>query len=145
MKMVLCVLAVYIASLSMEEMTMPARFNDIFYQLWKDSSFGRDPNRTERAAWILREPSGEYGTIAWPPSRARNEEFWHGPMPKNAIAQAHTHPECSQPQPSTTDVALCRRIGVPIYTISDRGIWVATPDGKITKVTNADWTRRPHR
>lgn len=125
-----------------DEEPLSPRLVDIFYRLWKDSGFGKDPNRTERAAWIL-EVSDRYEWIRWPASGARSHEFWRGPMPVYTVAQAHTHPANSQGPPSSKDIALCRKIGVPIYTISEHGIWVATPDGAVRKLENSEWYRAP--
>lgn len=125
-----------------DESPLPDQLGDIFYKLWKDSAFGKDPNRTERAAWIL-EVSKRYAMLRWPTSGARSQEQWRGPVPTYTVAQAHTHPANSQGAPSLNDITLCRKIGVPIYTISEHGIWVVTPDGTVRMLANSDWYRAP--
>lgn len=129
-------------SVLLADESLSPQLGDIFYRLWKDSAFGKDPNRTERAAWIL-EVSDRYELLRWPTSGARSQEFWRGPVPAYTIAQAHTHPANSQGEPSSNDIALCRKIGVPIYTISEHGIWVVTPDGAVRKLANSEWHRAP--
>lgn len=139
MRFVLCALVILLPCIGFaEETQMPSQFGSIFYQLWKDSGFGKDPNRTERAAWVLLAQD-DYKFLRWPASGSRSQEYWRGPMPVHTIAQVHTHASNSQGQPSAKDIKLCREIGVPIYTISARGIWMVTPDGKIQKVADAGW------
>lgn len=110
-----------------------------FYQLWKDSAFGNDPNRTERAAWIIRKSDGTIEFVRWRRSGAWASEVWVGPLPENIVAQAHTHPTKRDPMPSYTDRSLSKRRNVPVYAISVHGIWKATPDGKLTKITGNNW------
>ena len=110
-----------------------------FYQLWKDSAFGNDPNRTERAAWIIRKSDGTIEFVRWPRSGAWAREVWVGPPPENIVAQAHTHPAKRDSKPSSGDRSLSKRVNVPFYTISANGIWRVSTDGKMTKLTANDW------
>ena len=112
------------------------------YDLWSASAFGRDPNRTETAAWILLDSSGHIEFMRWRRSFARNSELWKGAVPRNVIAQVHTHSVWVDPKPSHCDVALARRLLIPIYTISENGIWKATPFGAIRKVMEPPWLQR---
>jgi hypothetical protein len=116
-----------------------AKLLPYFYQLWKDSAFGNDPNRTERAAWIIRKSDGIIEFVRWPSSGAWAREVWVGPPPENIVAQAHTHPAKRDPKPSSGDRSLSTRTNVPFYTISANGIWRVTTDGKMTKLTGNDW------
>lgn len=113
-----------------------------FYSLWKDSAFGNDPNRTERAAWILRKSDGNMEFVRWPRSGAWAMELWVGPVPEGIVGQAHTHPSMRGPMPSDADRALSKRMNVPLYTISVHGIWKATPDGKTTKIEGYNWYKK---
>jgi hypothetical protein len=131
----------YCSSAISEEQLNP-KLLSTFYDLWKDSAFGQDPNRTERAVWILQSSAGSFECKRWPASSERNKEFWHGPMPQKTIAQAHTHTVKTDPKPSWKDIQLSRRIGLPLYTISGSGIWMATPDGKITQLADSKWYRK---
>jgi hypothetical protein len=113
----------------------------IFSDLWKASAYGQDPNSVERAAWILKTDTG-YATVRWPCSHERNREVWHGPLPGHAIAQAHTHTVKVDPQPSRNDIQLSQRFRIPLYTISQRGIWMVTSDGRIQQVADENWYHR---
>lgn len=109
------------------------------YDLWNDSGFGRDPNRTERAAWVVRNSAGSFEYIRWKRSSERSKERWKGPVPQNLVAQVHTHPVINDPKPSRGDRKLARKISIPLYTVSGNGIWKVTPDGTVTKIAGDDW------
>ena len=109
------------------------------YNLWTDSAFGKDPNRTERAAWIAQDSTGRIEVIRWRRSFARNSESWKGPVPPNVIAQVHTHCVIADPRPSQGDARLANRIKIPVYAISSNGIWKVGPDGKTEKVAGTRW------
>jgi hypothetical protein len=110
-----------------------------FYGLWKEAGFGKDPNKTERAAWIVRNAAGNFKYIRWNKSLEPNKELWKGAVPENIIAQIHTHPAIDDPKPSRSDRALARKINIPLYTISGSGIWKVMPDGTVTKIAGVDW------
>ncbi len=112
---------------------------NMMYVLWKDSAFGKDPNRTERAAWIIHDSIDGFRCIRWPRSGERNREFWYGAVPHNTIAQIHTHTDHVDPRPANKDIAFAKRIGIPIYTISSGGIWVADRYGVVKKVYGPGW------
>ena len=64
---------------------------------------------------------------------------WKGTIPTNLIAQVHTHPLNTDPRPSYNDVVLSQTVKRPLYTISRKGIWKATPEGTITQVAGQNW------
>lgn len=137
-----CVLAILFLCASLTsgtEQGLDSQRLSLFYDLWKDSAFGRDPNRTERAEWILQTDAATMGCRRWPTSGERNSEFWHGAMPEGTVAQAHTHTVMADPRPAPKDVELSKRTGIPVYTISGVGVWMVTPDGKVTRMADAKW------
>lgn len=134
----------YCSPLIADEQQLNPKLLSTFYDLWKESAFGQDPNRTERAVWILQSSPGSFECKRWPTSAERNREYWYGPMPQHTIAQAHTHTVMADPRPAPKDIQLSRRIGVPLYTISGSGIWIVTPDGKITQLADSKWYRNLH-
>src|SRR5262245_13392494 len=71
-----------------------------FYALWKDAAFGKDPNRTEKAAWVILSPEGSYELQRWPASGARNSETWKGEIPDRVVAIVHTHSVIMDEKPS---------------------------------------------
>jgi len=114
-----------------------------FYQLWKDAAFGKDPNRTEKAAWVIFSSSGLYHFARWPASAARNTETWHGPIPEHAVALVHTHPDNMDEKPSTPDSLIAQKTGLTLYIISSHGIWSITPDGQYKKEAGRRWHQNP--
>lgn len=112
------------------------------HDLWKDCGFGRDPNGTERSAWIIRTPVGGIEFHRWPFSGARNEDYWYGPVPANVIAQIHTHPVKMDKKPSRKDAAVARAMNIPVYVISVKGIWSVMPDGSIRQEQEPGWYQK---
>lgn len=101
------------------------------FRLWKAGGFGGD--RSERAAWVVRAPSG-VAWRDWPWDRRYLESRWLGPTPGEAVAIVHTHPAVVDPRPSVTDRATATRLGIAVYTVSRRGIWKVEPDGTVTRI-----------
>jgi hypothetical protein len=111
----------------------------LMQDLWKDCGYGKDPNRTERSAWIIRTPQGGIIFMRWAPSASRNKEYWRGPIPKNVVAQIHTHPVNLDRKPSNKDANVARSLNIPVYVISVKGIWSVTPDGATQEEVKSDW------
>jgi hypothetical protein len=97
-------------------------------RLLERAQFGLAPY--ESAAWIVREGGG-VALRDWKFSGAVERAAWGGPPPEGALAVVHTHPRTADPRPSTGDVALARRLGLPVYTLTRVGLWAARADGTI--------------
>ena len=91
------------------------------YLLWSDSMFGHDATH-ETSAWIVRNSEGTIEWKRWPASRKWRMETWKGPAPKNLAAQIHTHTVEADPRPSSKDSLLSKKLNVPLYTVSRKGI-----------------------
>jgi hypothetical protein len=50
------------------------------------------------------------------------------------FAIQHTHPNASSDKPSANDVESAKKLKKPIYVTSRTGLWMASPDGKVTQV-----------
>ncbi|HSB63387.1 MAG TPA: hypothetical protein VLJ18_04440 [Thermoanaerobaculia bacterium] len=103
-----------------------------FLRLFAGVEFGFA--RFERAAWLLQEPDGPVRFLPWPFLGSYGKAAWPGRMPEGAIAVVHTHPNDSDPRPSTGDAALARRLGLPVLTLSRRSLWVAWPDERTSEI-----------
>jgi len=59
----------------------------------------------------------------------------------NAVAIVHTHPTKIDPRPSPEDQELSDKLGVPVYTITTRGMYMYNPKTrKTTKIMDGmDW------
>jgi hypothetical protein len=53
---------------------------------------------------------------------------------KDDFGIVHTHPNASSDKPSANDVEAAKKIKKPIYVTSRTGLWMASPDGKVTQV-----------
>ena len=111
-----------------------------FYKLWEKSFFGREPNRIEAAAWVVNGSPGRYEFVFWETTPEREKNTWrNGEIPAQTVAIAHTHPQKVDPKPSSHDVSLARRLNLPIYTISRKGIWKVPPAGTIQQEASPHW------
>jgi hypothetical protein len=109
-------------------------------RLWKESGCGF--LRTEHAAWIVASDEPGLSFVSWPHRGFVGKEVWRGPVPPNVIAIIHTHPDDVDPRPSARDAATARRFGISNYTVSRRGIWKTTPDGRTVQVDGEEWFAR---
>ncbi|HXG94602.1 MAG TPA: hypothetical protein VNN73_19830 [Blastocatellia bacterium] len=108
-----------------------------FRKAWASSGGGTASR--ESVVLILRMADGSFGARS---IGATNEYkkvtfAWH----PATIAVIHTHPNSSSPQPQDDDLTLADKHGVPVFTITSRGMYVYDPTTKkVSKVqNNLDW------
>lgn len=119
---------------------MDCRILTGFYELWKTSFFGTEPKGIETAAWIRLNADLEYEFILWERTPERAKNTWRrGAIPENVLGVAHTHPQKVDPKPSPGDAATAKKLNLPIYTISGKGIWKVDPSGAIRQVAPMQW------
>lgn len=96
----------------------------------------------ERAAFVVEQIDGTLGCIEWPSMHEYHSEFFRGGVPANAVAIVHTHP-AQYPQPSYHDEAEATRLGIPIYTLTIRGVYKSMPGmGQPVMITDRQaWIR----
>ena len=80
----------------------------------------------ERAAFIIENLDGSLGCQEWPAIHAYHSEQFHGAVPPQAIAIVHSH-LVQFPKPSEQDSEEATRLGVPIYTLTIRGVYKSVP------------------
>jgi len=71
-----------------------------------------------------------------------SHEFMHNFLAVAAgedTAIVHTHPASALPTPSSDDVRIAVRLGIPNYVLSRFALWVALPDGTTRKVADVQW------
>jgi hypothetical protein len=120
---------------------------NLFCDLWKASRFVKISLSFERAAWIQYNVKNGYEFLWWPEPSTMTLEYvpsirWKGKVPSNVMALAHTHPK--NPKPSQKDTLVAKKLKIPIYTISQSGIWKVAADGTLTMVANQHWYDRNH-
>jgi len=99
----------------------------------------------ERAAFITEQPDGTLGCVEWPAMHTYHAEQFRGLIPPQAIAIVHTHPVQFQ-MPSVQDNDEATRLGIPIYTLTIRGVYKSVPgQERAVMITNKQsWiTERP--
>ncbi|HEU5161961.1 MAG TPA: Mov34/MPN/PAD-1 family protein [Thermoanaerobaculia bacterium] len=113
------------------------RVLEIFATLLADGGLGfRD---SEAAAFITIDESGGYRCQGWPFRNGHQKQIFRGALPEFTVAIAHTHPKGSR-RPSPADRETARAIGLPVFVLTPRDIWVATPEGAVAPlVVNRMW------
>jgi hypothetical protein len=104
-----------------------------FEKAWERSGDGA--SSLEGVVLILRMADGSFsGRDMGATNEYRRFTFaWH----PAAIAIVHTHPNSADPKPCDEDLAVADKYGVPIFTITSRGMYVYDPGTKkISKVMN---------
>lgn len=108
-----------------------------FEKAWQRSGDGT--SSLEGVVLILRMADGSFsGRDMGATNEYKRFTFpWH----PAAIAIVHTHPNASDPKPCDQDIVAAEKRGVPVFTITSRGMYVYDPGTrKISKVMNdLDW------
>ena len=99
-----------------------------FRKAWETAGLG---NRDlEALVLVVEDIAGRRQALYRGPSREyRSARFSWDPR---TVAIVHTHPNRSSEKPSTQDRALADRMGVPVYTLTNRGLWGYDPSTKKT-------------
>jgi len=117
--------------------TFDERVVEAFNKAWSRSSNGTSGN--EGVVLVLRRADGSYSGIELGATN-EHKRFSFRWQPET-IAVIHTHPNESDPRPHDEDIAVADKHGVPIFTITSRGMYAYDPNTrKISKVAdNLDW------
>jgi JAB domain-containing protein similar to deubiquitination enzymes len=96
----------------------------------------------EMAAFLVREQDGRLRCLLWPRLARRRSEAFTGMLPLGVIAVVHTHPGV-MPEPSRNDRTEAKRLGLPIYVLTSRTVFVADPDTgqSVNLVGRTNWSR----
>jgi len=104
-----------------------------FEKAWQRA--GNGTSSFEGVVLILRMADGSFsGRDMGATNEYKRFTFsWH----PAAIAIVHTHPNSSNPEPCDADIVAADKYGVPIFTLTNRGMYVYDPGTrKISKVMN---------
>lgn len=113
------------------------RIVEAFGKAWRRSGDGTSP--LEGVVVILRMVDGTYsGREMGTTNEHRRFTFRWQP---GTVAIVHTHPNSSDPKPQDEDLIAAHKYGVPVFTITSRGMYVYDPGPKkISRVLNdMDW------
>jgi hypothetical protein len=116
-----------------------------FSMAWQQA--GNGTTDQESVVLILRTISGQYmARILGATNEHRSFTFrWH----PGAVAIVHTHPNNASPKPQKADCQIADKYGVPIFTITSKGMYVYDPYTKqitivqhgLTWLEPASWRR----
>ena len=108
-----------------------------FAKAWQRSGDGT--SSFEGVVLILKMADGSFsGRDMGATNEYRRFTFpWH----PAAIAIVHTHPNSSDPKPCGEDIVAADKHGIPIFTITNRGMYVYDPGTKKTSkvMDDLDW------
>jgi len=97
----------------------------------------------EQAAFVVVDPDGTLSLVPWPMTAIDDESHWKGPLPPNAIAIVHTHPNTS-PRPSRIDARTAIETGLAVYVVT-RNMIQKTSHGITEVVVTGPWRQGKHR
>lgn len=108
-----------------------------FRRAWSLSKNGSDGR--EGALLVYLMPNGRYkAELQRYVNGYRYASFTWNP---SAVAIVHTHPNNSDPEPTLHDQAVSDKYGVPIFTLTEKGMFVYEPTGRTTRriMPGTDW------
>jgi hypothetical protein len=114
-----------------------------FIDIMRAASWGLTD--TERAAFIVELNDGSLHCLLWPARHSYDGESFHGTIPSGTLAIIHTHPINRGKFPSGADHVEATRLGIPIYVLTLRDIYIALPktSRRSPVVRDQLWLKRP--
>jgi len=110
---------------------------EAFAKAWQHSESGT--SGLEGVVLIVRMADGSYNGIEL--GRTNEHKKFTFRWQAGTIAIVHTHPNSSDPKPQQDDLGVADKFGVPIFTITNRGMYVYDPSNKRTSkvIKDLDW------
>ena len=108
-----------------------------FQETWRVSHNGSDGFE----GLVLVYPTTDGTIVARSQGKSAEQKHFTFGWTSNIIAVVHTHPNGVDPKPAGDDLRLADRFGVPVFTITQRGMYVYDPDTKKVSLVKAglDW------
>ena len=113
-----------------------------FKKAWSVSGAG--VKETEGVVLLYLKPDGTVGAKSQGQTNQRRQFTFA--LTSDVIAIVHTHPNSCNPQPEGIDIELADRLGIPVLTITNRGMYAYDPSTKkIIKLRKGlDWLDPAH-
>ena len=105
------------------------------WALLKAARWGQSPY--EQAAFAVLDANGRVTFVMWQFDHMTFEAEYRGPVPANAFAIVHTHPN-GRLMPSDDDRATAQRLGIFVYVVTRTAI-TRTAGGRSEFVILGDW------
>ena len=83
---------------------------------------------------VLVYPATDGSILARSQGKSDEQKHFTFGWTSNIIAVVHTHPNGVDPKPAGHDLQLADRFGVPVFTITQRGMYVYDPDTRRTSI-----------
>ena len=108
-----------------------------FQEAWHVSRNGSDGFE----GLVLVYPTPDGSILARSQGKSDEQKHFTFGWRSNIIAVVHTHPNGVDPKPAGEDLRLADRFGVPVFTITKRGMYVYDPDTRKTSMVQdgLDW------
>lgn len=108
-----------------------------FQEAWRASRNGSDGSE----GLVLVYPTRDGSILARSQGKSQEQKHFTFSWAVNIIAVVHTHPNDVDPRPLEADLRLADRFGVPVFTITRRGMYVYDPDTKKISILQEglDW------
>jgi hypothetical protein len=113
----------------------------VFQQAWHVSRNGSDGFE----GLVLVYPTLDGSILAKSQGKSAEQKHFTFGWTANIIAVVHTHPNGVDPKPAGEDLRLADRFGVPVFTITQRGMYVYDPESRKISMVQAglDWLESP--
>ena len=105
----------------------------VFQEAWHVSRNGSDGFE----GLVLVYPALDGSILAKSQGKSAEQKHFTFGWTSNIIAVVHTHPNGVDPKPAGDDLRLADRFGVPVFTITQRGMYVYDPDTKKVSLVKA--------
>lgn len=116
---------------------------EALWQMFERAHYGA--GKLEEAAFVIVAPDGTLSLRRWPATGSPHRSSWNGPVPADAVAIVHTHPN-GWPRPSPQDHLIAAETRLAVYVITRSGI-VKTKGAETITIARARWwhARQPAR
>jgi hypothetical protein len=108
-----------------------------FQEAWHLSRNGSDGFE----GLVLVYPATDGSILARSQGKSNEQNQFTFSWTSNIIAVVHTHPNGVDPKPAGHDLQVANRFGVPVFTITKRGMFVYDPETRRTSLVldGLDW------
>jgi hypothetical protein len=109
----------------------------VFQEAWHVSRNGSDGFE----GLVLVYATTDGAIISRSQGKSAEQKHFTFAWTSNIIAVVHTHPNGVDPKPAGDDLRLADRFGVPVFTITQRGMYVYDPQSRKISMVQAglDW------
>ena len=116
--------------------TIDTRAIALSWELLRTAGYGRSAR--EHSAFLVASANGELQLVRWRGEATSMSATYRGTIPNGTVAIVHTHPK-DLPNPSDGDVALARKLNLPVYVLTRTSITRTNGGRTMERVAAGDW------